>query len=62
LFEPGNFNELAEKLNYVLAQSNEWRKTMGLAGRAFAQSLDIRSQTLLLENIYDQVIANHASN
>ncbi|MDW5416683.1 glycosyltransferase [Iodobacter sp. CM08] len=62
LFEPGNFNELADKLNYVLAQSNEWRKTMGLAGREFAQSLDIRSQTLLLENIYDQVIANHASN
>ncbi|WP_046350418.1 glycosyltransferase [Janthinobacterium sp. B9-8] len=61
LFEPGNVDNLAEKLDFVLGQTSEWRNRMGKAGRDFALSLDIRKQAMLLENIYDQIIDRHAN-
>lgn len=56
LFQPGNYEELAEKIGFVMGNTFDWRKNMGRAGRNFAISRDLHSQTKLLENIYDRIL------
>ncbi|MBM5572351.1 MULTISPECIES: glycosyltransferase [Deefgea] len=61
LFEPGDAEELSLKLNHMLALDTYSRRAIGLAGRHFAETLDIRSQAIKLEKIYDETISKFKS-